>query len=121
MTGADSVRVISPVPPTEWARLSGSSDVLPTQSPEWTRCVSAGAGWQDRSRLYELDNGRRLLVPLVGRGRGRATVLASWPYGWGYGGALASDGRLTNADVVLVVRDLAGLGALRVSLTPSPF
>ncbi|MGO9976175.1 MAG: GNAT family N-acetyltransferase [Solirubrobacteraceae bacterium] len=111
------VRVVSPVPPADWLRCVGSSDVLPTQTPPWAACVSAAGGWKDRSRLYELADGRRLVVPLVGR----AAVLASWPYGWGYGGALASDGRLSTSDVTTVVRDLAGLGALRVSLSPSPF
>jgi hypothetical protein len=105
----------------DWVRLAGSSDALPTQSLQWLSCVTAGGGWQDRSRLYELPDGRRLLVPLVGRGRGRTALLASWPYGWGYGGALASDGRLTASDVAVIVRDLADLGALRVSLSPSPF
>jgi CelD/BcsL family acetyltransferase involved in cellulose biosynthesis len=115
------VRVVSPAPTEEWVRLTRSSDILPTQSLEWAQCIWECGGWHDRSRLYHLADGRRILVPLAGFGRGRAAVLASWPHGWGYGGALASDGKLKAADVALAIRDLAGLGVLRVSLSPSPF
>jgi CelD/BcsL family acetyltransferase involved in cellulose biosynthesis len=115
------VRVVSPVPAAEWVRLVGSADILPTQSPEWAKCICERRGWQDRSRLYHLADGRETLVPLAGLGRGRGAALASWPHGWGYGGALASDGELTPSDLAVAVRDLAGLDALRVSLSPSPF
>jgi hypothetical protein len=116
----EAVRVRSPAPEEQWAKIAAAGDALPTQRPEWAGWVRSG-GWQDRSRLYELADGRRLILPMVGRGWGPTAVLASWPYGWGYGGLIASDGRVTESDVTTVLHDLAGSGALRISLSPSPF
>lgn len=115
-------KLTSPAPEAEWREaMSRTPSALLTQSSQWSTCVMASGRWLDRSRLYELTDGRYLVLPLAARGRGRATVAGSWPYGWGYGGLLASDGRVTRDDVAEVTRDLARTSGARVSVYPSPF
>jgi hypothetical protein len=119
---ADNYSVTTPAPERIWRDLlTKADDPLVTQTPEWMSGILAGTHWKNRSRLYKLDNGKHLLVPLVGFGVGPMTVLTSFPTGWGYGGALSSDGSLTVSDVLLITKDLATVNALRTSFTPSPF
>lgn len=119
---AEPYSVTSPAPPHRWRDLvAANPDALITQTPEWMASIVSVGRWRDQSRFYELASGRQLLVPLVGLGRGPATILKSLPAGCGYGGALASDGRLTTADVSLICADLARLGVVRASVVPSPY
>jgi hypothetical protein len=107
--------VTSPAPRSAWHSLfAADRDAVLCQAPEWTDVLCA-AGYADRSRLYELGDGRRLLLPLVGR-RG---VSASMPEAWGMGGVLA-DGPLRPDDLAFVGRDLASLPSVRVAVRPNP-
>jgi hypothetical protein len=115
-------RVITPVPRHLWHDLY-RADVtsLPDQSPEWLEFVCAAGNYIDASRLYELDNGKRLILPLV-RQRGVPTPIAmaaSFPYAWGIGGVITAD-TLEAEDLAVVYEDLAKLGYLQVSLRPNP-
>ncbi len=87
--------------------------------PGWVDAVCARTGWRDASRLYRLDDGRTLLLPLVERGALGLTQLASLPYGWGFGGVVA-ESPVTGRDVSVVATDVASLGAVRMSVRPNP-
>lgn len=103
----------------EWAELAGSDpDALVTQSREWLECVCAVTGARDVSRVYELDGGRRLLLPLVRRGAGRLAVESSMPHAWGFGGLLG--GAPSAEEVRAVLDDLAARRALSVRIRPNP-
>jgi hypothetical protein len=113
---------VSPAPREAWAELlARADDALAFQTPRWIDCLCATGRYRDATRLYETRDGRRLLVPMVRRA-GLAWPLglqASLPYGWGFGGILASDPP-SAADVSGVLQDLLGAGAARVSLRPNP-
>jgi GNAT acetyltransferase-like protein len=112
----------SPAPRHAWRELLAQcAGALAFQTPEWTDCLCATGRYRDASRLYELRDGRSLLVPMVRRlGVARPLRLeASLPYGWGFGGVVAAD-RLTSSDVTTVLENLTGRGAARVSLRPNP-
>ena len=109
------------LPAKDWnAVVDASDEGLAFHRREWVEAVAAYSGGLDISRVYERD-GRRIIVPLVRVGGliGRAGIAASLPYGWGFGGVLA-DGRVTEADIRMVVGDLATVGLTRVSLRPNP-
>ncbi|WP_433803610.1 GNAT family N-acetyltransferase [Actinomycetospora sp. CA-084318] len=91
-------------------------DAVVTQSPAWSDALAA-RGHRDASRLHTLPDGRRLVLPLVGR-----TGLSeeSWPYAWGYGGAIVEGGELTVADARYVLADLRRRPALLRSVVPMP-
>ena len=61
--------------------LDSDSAAVPTQSPEWLESLTAVGGYQDASRLYEMPDGRRALLPLVRRSylRGGPAILHSMP------------------------------------------
>jgi hypothetical protein len=115
-------RCTSPAPRDAWRALLGEADdALAFQTPEWTDCLCATGRYEDASRLYETRDGRRLLVPMVRR-TGWASPLrlqASLPYGWGFGGIVASR-PLEASDVAEVLHDLEAVGAARLSLRPNP-
>ncbi|MEZ0490921.1 GNAT family N-acetyltransferase [Kineococcus sp. TBRC 1896] len=122
-TGSRERRSVVTAPATRsaWLRvLEGVRQPLLTQTPRWLDGLTA-MGHRDASRLYSLPGGRELLLPLVARGRGPVAVAASWPHGLGYGGILASDGRVTPEDSALVAADAARHRGLRLSVAPSPW
>jgi hypothetical protein len=117
-----SARCESPAPRDAWRRLlDAADDALAFQTPEWIDCLCATGRYKDSSRLYEMPDGRRLLVPMVRRtGLARPLRLhASMPYGWGFGGIVAAC-PLAPTDVTEVIDDLRAAGAVRVSLRPNP-
>ncbi|GAA4549712.1 GNAT family N-acetyltransferase [Pseudonocardia xishanensis] len=113
--------VVSPVPRAVWREVfEADPDAVATQAPEWADCL-ADRGYTDAGRLYTLPDGRRLVLPLVARGRaGLAVSEESWPYGWGYGGLLSDGGAPTREDCALVLADLARRPALLRAVTPMP-
>lgn len=116
------VACTSPAPRDAWrALLAQCPGALAFQTPEWTDCLCATGRYRDASRMYELPDGRSLLVPMVRRlGATRPLRLqASLPYGWGFGGIVAPE-PLTASDVSTVLQDLTGDGPARVSLRPNP-
>jgi hypothetical protein len=100
--------------------LAADPDAVVTQSPDWMDCLAA-RGYSDASRLYVLRDGRRLVLPLAARRRAGVTLSEeSWPYGWGYGGALVEGGGLTVADARLVLDDLRSRPAVLRSVVAMP-
>ncbi len=92
----------------------------PRSSPAWTDAVCASGRWVDASRLYRVDDGRRLVLPAVRqRIGGSLGVEASMPTHWGFGGLIA-EGGVTAADVRLVLDDLAARRLVRQSIRPNP-
>jgi Acetyltransferase (GNAT) domain len=118
----ECVRVTSPAPRDVWeVTLDTDPRALAFHTPRWLDCVCAFGGYEDASRLYELPEGRRLVLPLVRR-RNLPTPLtteSSLPTTWDPGGIVASGGVQTR-DLERVFDDLAGRAVLRTSLRPSP-
>lgn len=95
-------------------------DAVATQSPEWLDALGT-RGLVDASRLHVLPDGRRVVLPLAARRRAGLTLSEeSWPYGWGYGGALVEGGDLSVDDARLVLDDLRARPGLLRALTPVP-
>jgi hypothetical protein len=122
MTKNESYRVTSPAPRDVWHELLQTDpDALITQTPEWLDCICAESGYQDASRLYEMRNGGKLILPLVRRS-GVPTSLAiaaSLPVAWGIGGLIGSR-TITQEDVEIIYEDLAHIGYLAISVRPNP-
>lgn len=118
---AGGVRVVSPAPRPVWEQIFGADrDAVATQAPGWLDSLHAARGYTDASRLYEMPDGRRLVLPLAARTRVDVRLSEeSWPYGWGYGGLLAADG-VTDQDIAVVLADLARRPSIRTGLTPMP-
>lgn len=117
-----NIKVTCPAPREVWHCLfKADPEALPYQSPAWLDCICAGSYYEDASRLYESQDGRQLLMPLVRR-KGWPQLLttqASLPYGWGIGGLLTS-GRIEKNDLDAVFDDLTRLPYLRTSIRPNP-
>jgi hypothetical protein len=115
-----SYEVVTPAPADQWESvLRASPDAMAFQSPAWLAAVCTARGWRDSSRLYTTASGRRLVLPMVSRGRAALVERASLPYGWGFGGVVA-EGSVCEADLAEVITDLASLRALRTSVRPNP-
>jgi CelD/BcsL family acetyltransferase involved in cellulose biosynthesis len=112
--------VVSPAPRAVWHELAAANPLtVPSQTPAWTDAICTLGRWQDASRLYELDGGRRFVLPMVRRS-GRSGSLAS-EYSmaptWGTGGLLGAE-PATAEDVRAVVEDLALRPTLQTTLRP---
>ncbi|HWJ52897.1 MAG TPA: GNAT family N-acetyltransferase [Propionibacteriaceae bacterium] len=102
-------QITSPAPRDVWqAVLRSDPGATALQTPAYFDAVLAATGGSDDSRLYHLEDGRRLVLPLV---RQRALpgirLNAAFPGGYGHGGMLATGGLLAR-DVRAVVEDLRG-------------
>jgi CelD/BcsL family acetyltransferase involved in cellulose biosynthesis len=114
--------VTTPAPREAWRRaLAADPNAVVTQAPEWLDCLCATRGYVDASRLYELPDGRTIVLPLAAKVRGGVRIAEeSWPYGWGYGGALVTGGPLTGSDARLVLADLARRPVPLAGIVPMP-
>ncbi len=114
--------VVSPAPREVWREvLAADPDAVATQTPEWLDALCAHTGRTDASRLYETDTGRRLVLPLAARTVGGVRVAEeSWPYAWGYGGALVDGGALRPDEAATVLADLHRRRRIRTTITPAP-
>ncbi len=99
----------SPVPRDVWqAVLRSDPGATALQTPAYFDAVLAATGGRDDSRLYCLEDGRRLLLPLVRQPFVPGVRLAAaYPGGYGHGGMLATGGLLAR-DVRMVIDDLRG-------------
>jgi hypothetical protein len=116
-------RIVAPAPRDEWRELlAKDDDALVTQSPKWMDALCANGSHEDGSRLYELRDGARLLLPLVRR-RGPwprdLGPCASMPHAWGMGGLLG-DRPPKAHELAAVARALAADPAIRTSIRPNP-
>jgi len=116
------VEVTSPASRDAWTRaLEGSAEALAFHTPAWVGCICESGKYEDASRLYETEEGRRLVLPLVRRTGvpGPFAIEASLPHGWGFGGVVAS-GAVAPSELTTVLTELAGRTVLRTSLRPNP-
>ena len=121
MTERDSGNLVTtPAPRATWTELLRDSDALAFQTPLWLDCICEVTGYQDASRLYVTEQGKRILLPLVSRSvSGGVVDEMSLPYGWGFGGLLAPGG-IDERDVDLVLGDLISRPERRISVRPNP-
>jgi CelD/BcsL family acetyltransferase involved in cellulose biosynthesis len=126
------VEVTTPAPRSAWGELAATDPgTQPTQLPQWFDCVVTAVGGVDASRLYRTVAGRHVLVPAIGtptgvpaigtQAPGLDLVTRGWPHGWGYGGALTSDGELHPDDARLALSGAGRPVALWSTLVPSPW
>jgi hypothetical protein len=115
------VQVITPAPRPLWRRLlAADPDALADHSPDWVDAICEDGRYADASRLYQLPDGRRFVLPLTRR-RGLAGMggwLACHPPAWGIGGLVGS-----GADpgvIAAVLADLRQVGAARIWIRPNP-
>ena len=120
-TGARLWAVHAGVPRRTWREVCESDpDSLPEHRPEWVEAICSTGRFEDVSRLYDYADGRRFVLPLVRR-RGLAGAgawLCSPPAAWGMGGLVGAD--VDHLVIDDVLQDIAGLGAMRVSIRPDP-
>jgi hypothetical protein len=115
-------QIFSPAPREIWREiLSEDPDALVTQTPEWIDSLCQTGGYEDASRLYNLSDGQRLLLPMA---RQRALLsalssLSSFPNSWGMGGILSSK-PLRPGDLDAVLTDLMRQPEIRFSIRPNP-
>src|SRR5437764_15209932 len=116
------VNIFSPAPSDVWEEVLRSDPLaLETQSPAWADAMCAVGGFEDASRLYEMVDGRRLVLPLLRRsfaGR-RLAFEASNPPHCGVGGLLAPGGACA-AEIAAIFDDLARRRVLWQSVYPNP-
>jgi hypothetical protein len=115
------MRVLTPARRDVWEEvLRQDAHSLADHHPRWFDALRAGGQWADASRLYEFDDGRRFVLPLMRRlgPAGTGGWFSSPPPAWGIGGLVGAD---QDRDVVRqVVEDLGGLRALRIWIRPDP-
>lgn len=112
------VLAVSPAPPQLWAAtLEQDPHATIMQTPAWARLVATMTRSRDASRVYEDEDGRRLVLPLLRRrlGPGLATQ-GAYPHGYGLGGLIATGG-VRPADAAAVLRDLRENRALSTRIT----
>jgi Acetyltransferase (GNAT) domain len=116
------MRVISPAPRDVWRAVVGADpNALAFHTPEWTDCLCEFGPFEDSSRLYELDGGRQVVLPMVRR-RDRPVSLvteASLPPTWSPCGVVAPGGTRME-DIAAVLADVRRRRVLRVALRPGP-
>jgi hypothetical protein len=113
--------MLTPAPVELWrAAAAEDPSALADHLPEWTRASCASGRWEDISRLYVLDDGSHVVLPLLRlRRTGPAVWAASMPTGHGFGGLVGR--RSHDASVVrAVLGDLASLGWASIRLRPDP-
>jgi hypothetical protein len=116
------VAVTTPAPPAEWHEVHDSDpQSLVSQTPEWIATLCRDGRYEDASRLYELADGRRTVLPMVRRRRlpRSCAIEASLPPACGIGGLVAPGGA-RRSDIAAIFPELASRQGLRTSLTPSP-
>lgn len=116
------LRVSSPAPRDAWRRvLSESDQSFPFHLPEWLDAACEVGGYEDASRLYEMSDGRTLVLPLARRRNGHAGAgrSASLPPNWGFCG-LIGPGSVCADEVAAVVAELASASSRGATVRPGP-
>lgn len=116
------LRVISPAPRDVWQALfDADEEAVPYQHPDWFDSLCLAGHYQDISRLYQTEDGRQFILPLV-RHRGIPLFLnpaASMPESWGMGGLIGAM-NIHPSDIPLVFNDLTRLPYPSISIRPNP-
>jgi hypothetical protein len=110
-------RIGSPVRRAEWAEVLAEDPAASVfQTPAWFDLALAVTGAADASRIYELPDGRRLVLPLLRRRLPGLPTAGAYPAGYGIGGLLATGG-LRPSDVRAVLTDLRASRVAAVRIT----
>lgn len=113
--------VRTPAPRPEWrAILAADLGALPEKCPEWVDALCADGRFTDASRLYDLPDGRRFVLPLLRR-RGPIGLggwLSSYPPACGIGGLVGAG--LDPLVVTAVLNELRATAAARIWIRPDP-
>lgn len=121
-TPAGPTHVTAPAPRETWSALARQDPrTQVTQTPAWLDCICATGPYRDASRLYEFQDGSRLVLPLVGRRQrpGWLDAEESWPAGWGIGGPVFQ-GKVSRAKARAVFDDLARRPVFRTGVRFRP-
>src|SRR5207248_2553327 len=116
------VNIISPVPRDAWEEVFRSDPLaLETQSSAWADAMCAAGRFEDASRLYEMADGRKLVLPLLRRSLAGGAVAfeASNPSHCGVGGLLAPGGPCVE-EIAAVFEDLMQCRALTQRVYANP-
>jgi len=103
------LRVVLPAPRPVWRDvLDADPNALVYHTPEWVDCVCSSGRYEDATRLYETEDGRLLVLPMVRRAYagGAFSQQGSFPPGWGSGGVLSRQ-PLRPEDITSVYADLS--------------
>lgn len=122
MLRAAEFRVTTPVPRHIWREvLDESPEAVVEQTPSWLECMCSVGGYEDASRLYEMQDGKRLILPMVRRRGwiGRLAAQHALPPAWGIGGPLSAE-RLRIEDAAAIFADLSHQTPVITTLRPNP-
>jgi hypothetical protein len=120
-TSGSGVRVSSPASRAVWEQLLAEDPAATTyQTAAWLDCICKVEAYQDTSRLFELPDGRQLVLPMVRRSwrPGALGVEASLPPFWGTGGLVAA-GSVRATDIAAVWPHMIAGSPGLVRLQPS--
>jgi hypothetical protein len=107
--------------PTWEAVLPTDPTVPAFQTPAWMDAICAATSYQDATCAYHTEDGRSVVLPMVRRALpGPLSLEASLPVGWGTGGLVSSDGKVSSDDVAGVVADIRRRAGLRMTIRPGP-
>jgi hypothetical protein len=97
------------------------TNTLVFQTPVWTDSLTSLPEYEDASRLYETQDGRLLILPLIRRRAALSSLAAygSMPDGWGMGGVISAQ-PVTTEDARQILADLSGLRGQKITLRPNP-
>jgi hypothetical protein len=106
------------VPADTWSAVAARDrDALVTQTAEWLAAACASSVYRDASRLYEMADGRQLILPLVVRGR-LVRRAGSFPAAWGIGGLVGDP--YDHRDVAAVLADVEAQRFATFRVRPNP-
>ncbi|MFE9650477.1 GNAT family N-acetyltransferase [Streptomyces sp. NPDC006365] len=114
--------ITTPAPRETWWELAAQDAACHvTQTPTWLDCLCGTGPYQDGSRLYEFDDGSRIVLPLVSRRRRPQWLDAeeSWPADWGIGGPVVA-GHVGPEKARAVFGDLARRPVLQIGVRLRP-
>ena len=116
----DGIQVVTLAPRPLWRRLlDADTDALADHGPEWIDAMCDDGRYVDASRLYELPDGRRFVLPLTRRRGirgGRPARLPPTGVGYRRAGRAWLDAGVVTAVLVVLRR----AGAARTRVRPNP-
>jgi hypothetical protein len=114
--------VTTPAPRDAWREvIAASREATIFHTPEWLDACASISNLVDASRLYDLPDGGRLVVPALRRPGAVRGLTTTWsmPYMWGYGGVLAPH-PVTPGDVSAALAADEASASSRLVIKPGP-
>lgn len=116
------VASVTPAPREAWeAAFAADPLALETQSPSWADAMCAQRGFEDVSLLYQTDEGRDLVFPMLRRrlARGLPAIEGSMLRSCGVGGVVAAGGP-SQEEIAAVFHELARRASTYLTIYPNP-